>query len=78
MSAPEITPEQALDVLVGFLRDVRTEKAYKANEDRGYESPDGEYQREPSPAPDMARGWCRELLKQADADGLGGCRLCCS
>lgn len=78
MSAPEITPEQAMDVLVGFLRDVREEKAYKVNEDGDYEDDAGEYHREPSPAPDIARGWCRELLTAADADGLGGCRLCCS
>jgi len=30
------------------------------------------------PAVDAARAYCHRLLDAANADGLGGCQLCCS
>lgn len=78
MNPREISPQEAMDVLVGFLRDVKHEKAFKLDADGCFQNDDGGYEREASPAPDMAREWCRELLREAEADGLSGCPLCCS
>ena len=68
--------EAAVATLVHYLRVMAKTRAYKRDK---YDDPvneNGEYQSDPSPAADIARKICDELLEAAEADGHYGCRLC--
>jgi hypothetical protein len=67
-------PDEALAILTQYLRTMALQQ-YPLDEDGYPIGPDG-YTCEATPAPAIAREWCRELLKTAQAEGLGGCRLC--
>jgi hypothetical protein len=67
--------EEALAALCLYLRTLALQK-YPLDEYEMAVQPDGDYTSDASPAPEIAREWARALLTAADADGLGGCRLC--
>ena len=63
--------------LAEYLRQVRITEAYKQDDYNFYYlDANGQHSCDRSPAADIARSWCRELLEAADAEGLHGCRLC--
>jgi hypothetical protein len=71
-----MTPDDAMAVLKAHLRSVHNSELYALDEDGNPVHPKGDYVIDPSPAGDIAREWARELLNEADANGLYGCRLC--
>jgi hypothetical protein len=71
----EIGPDEALAVLTQYLRTLALQK-HPLDEYGDPQPLDGSYASEESPAPDVARGWCRTLLTAANADGWGACKLC--
>lgn len=72
-----MNPDEAMAVLKQYLRTLALQK-HPLDADGRPAPVDGSYSHDDSPAADVARAWCRELLAEANADGLGGCRLCCS
>lgn len=70
-----MSTDEALSVLKTYLRTLRMTEPY-IDDDGMWVDKHGGYQSDSSPAASIAREWAYELLKEADADGMGGCRLC--
>jgi hypothetical protein len=74
----QIDMSEQIQSLIEYLKQVRVTEAYKQDDDNFYcLDADGQHSCDRSPAADIARMWCRELLDAADAEGLHGCKLCC-
>jgi len=68
--------EKAMDVVVGYLMEMRREKEYARDADGDYFDEKWNYTGQPSPATFTARNWARVMLDAADVDGHYGCKLC--
>jgi hypothetical protein len=70
-----MTTREALDVLKAHLRALHAQR-YPTDDYGDAVDADGWPAADPSPAGDIARGWARQLLEEAHANGQCGCLLC--